>query len=95
MHWDLGVPLLVVLATGILMAGIFYAAKGLIVKARQDDGIDPPTGSGGGHHHCQHRCRDRHPGISAEALQAREGRVPELMAKLCQHEKARESEPAR
>jgi hypothetical protein len=51
MHWDLGVPLLVMLATGILMAGIFYAAKGLIVKARQDDGIDPPTGSGGSHHH--------------------------------------------
>ena len=51
MHWDLGVPLLVILATGLLAVGIFYAAKGLIVKARQDDGIDPPAGSGGGHHH--------------------------------------------
>ncbi|MGD9537963.1 MAG: hypothetical protein AB7P52_09855 [Alphaproteobacteria bacterium] len=51
MHWDLGVPLLVILATGILMVGIFYAAKGLIVKGRHDDGIDPPAGSGGHHHH--------------------------------------------
>lgn len=51
MEWDLGVPLLVVLATVIVSAGIFYAAKGLIFKARQDEGIDPPPGSGGGHHH--------------------------------------------
>ena len=51
MHWDLGVPLLVMLATGIVMVAIFYAAKGLIMQAREDDGIDPPSGSGGGHHH--------------------------------------------
>ncbi len=51
MEWDLGVPLLVVLATGLLSIGLFYAGKALIVKGRQDDGIDPPAGSGGGSHH--------------------------------------------
>jgi hypothetical protein len=50
MHWDLGVPLLVILATAILAVGIFLSAKGLIVKARQDEGIDPKDG-GGAHHH--------------------------------------------
>ncbi len=51
MEWDLGVPLLVILATGLLSVGIYIAAKGLIVKARQDDGLDPKDGGGGGHHH--------------------------------------------
>ncbi len=51
MHWDLGVPLLVVLATALLSVGLYYAGKGLIIKARQEDGIDPPAGSGGGHQH--------------------------------------------
>lgn len=50
MEWDLGVPLLVVLATALLFVGIAYSIKGLIIKARQDDGIDPKDG-GGAHHH--------------------------------------------
>ena len=50
MHWDLGVPLLVVLATVILFVGIALSVRSLIVKARQDEGIDPKDGAGGGHH---------------------------------------------
>lgn len=50
MHWDLGMPLLVILATGLLFVGIAYSIKNLIIKARIDDGIDPKDG-GGAHHH--------------------------------------------
>jgi hypothetical protein len=49
MEWDLGVPLLVILATAILFTGIAYSIKGLILKAREAEGIDP-KGGGGGHH---------------------------------------------
>jgi hypothetical protein len=51
MEWDLGVPLLVVLATLLVGMMIFFAAKSLMFKGRVDEGIDPPPGTGGGHRH--------------------------------------------
>ena len=40
MPWDLGLPLLVALATLILSFGIFWAAKTLLFDARRREGID-------------------------------------------------------
>jgi len=50
MEWDLGVPLLVVLATTLLFIGIAMAVRNLIVQPRQDEGIDPKDGGGARHH---------------------------------------------
>ena len=44
MPWDLGLPLLVALATLILSIGIFWSAKTLLFDARQQEGTD--TGPG-------------------------------------------------
>ena len=44
MPWDLGLPLLVALATLILSLGIFWSAKMLLFVPRQHEGTD--TGPG-------------------------------------------------
>ncbi len=40
MPWDLGLPLLVALATLILSLGIFWSAKMLLFEARRQEGTD-------------------------------------------------------
>ncbi len=47
MPWDLGLPLLVVLATLVLSVGIFWSAKTLLFDARRHDGTDSDTGDSG------------------------------------------------
>ena len=44
MPWDLGLPLLVALATLILSLGIFWSAKTLLFDARQQEGTDAGPG---------------------------------------------------
>ncbi len=44
MPWDLGLPLLVALATLILSIGIFWSAKTLLFDARQREGTDAGPG---------------------------------------------------
>jgi len=46
MPWDLGLPLLVVLATGLVMALIYFGARNLLFKPRKEDRTDEnPNGS--------------------------------------------------
>ena len=40
MEWELGLPLLVMLATGIVMALIYVAAKNLLFRPRHSDHTD-------------------------------------------------------
>lgn len=40
MHWDLGLPLLIVLATGMVMSLIFFGARTLLFKPRKEEGVD-------------------------------------------------------
>ncbi len=40
MEWDLGLPLLVILATGVVMALIYISGRSLIFKPRQKEGYD-------------------------------------------------------
>lgn len=40
MQWDLGLPLLVILATGAVMLLIFFGARALLFKPRKDEGTD-------------------------------------------------------
>ena len=40
MPWDLGLPLLVALATLILSLGIFWSAKTLLFDSRRQEGTD-------------------------------------------------------
>ena len=40
MPWDLGLPLLVALATLILSIGIFWSARTLLFDARKSEGTD-------------------------------------------------------
>ena len=44
MPWDLGLPLLVALATLILSFGIFWSAKTLLFDARRGEGTDSGPG---------------------------------------------------
>ena len=44
MPWDLGLPLLVALATLILSLGIFWSAKTLLFDARRREGTDVDPG---------------------------------------------------
>ena len=44
MPWDLGLPLLVALATLILSVGIFWSAKTLLFDARREEGTDAGPG---------------------------------------------------
>ena len=44
MPWDLGLPLLVALATLILSIGIFWSAKTLLFDARRREGTDDGPG---------------------------------------------------
>ncbi len=44
MLWDLGLPLLVALATLILSIGIFWSAKTLLFDARRHEGTDDGPG---------------------------------------------------
>jgi hypothetical protein len=45
MEWELGLPLLVIGATGVAMAFIAYAAKKLLFEPRQGDHTDDGTES--------------------------------------------------
>ena len=40
MHWDLGLPLLIMLVTLIAMAGLAYFAKKMLLDPRQKEGRD-------------------------------------------------------
>ena len=40
MQWDLGLPLLVMFATGVVMLLIFFGARALLFKPRKDEGTD-------------------------------------------------------
>lgn len=40
MHWDLGLPLLVMLATVIVGVLIYFCARALVFGPREDDRID-------------------------------------------------------
>ncbi len=44
MQWDLGLPLLIMLATAIVMVLIVVAARNLIFDARRDEGTDAGPG---------------------------------------------------
>ena len=46
MPWDLGLPLLVALATLFLSFGIFWSAKTLLFDARRREGTDEDAGGG-------------------------------------------------
>ena len=45
MEWDLGLPLLIMLATGVVMGGIAYAAQQLLFEPRSDEHTDETGGS--------------------------------------------------
>ena len=40
MHWDLGLPLLIMLATLFAMAGLAYIAKKMLLDPRKEEGRD-------------------------------------------------------
>lgn len=44
MEWELGLPLLVMLATGIVMGGIAYAAKKMLFDPRTEEHTDDAGG---------------------------------------------------
>ncbi len=50
MHWDLGLPLLVVLVTFILFFAIYWSARKLMFDPRREEGLDADTGSQTGSH---------------------------------------------